>query len=142
MTIYWQDVEEGTEMPPFSRTTTLMNWNRWASVNDEFVPMHMDDDDARANGQQAAFGEGPLRYSYLHSALREWIGDEGDIVFINAQYRGINYKGDTLTCSGRVTGKREENGRHLVDLEIGITNQRGETVTPGNATVALPSRDQ
>ncbi len=140
MTLYWQDIEEGAEIPVFSRTTTLMNWNRWASVNDEFVPMHMDDDDARANGQQAAFGEGPLRYSYLHSVLREWIGDDGDIVFINAQYRGINYKGDTLTCSGRVTGKREENGRHLVDVDIAITNQRGEVVTPGNGTVALPSR--
>ena len=58
------------------------------------------------------------------------IGDDGDIVFINAQYRGINYKGDTLTCSGRVTGKREENGRHLVDVDIAITNQSGETVTP------------
>ena len=85
-------------------------------------------------------GRGRLRYSYLHSALREWIGDGGDIVFINAQYRGINYKGDTLTCSGRVTGKREENGRHLVDVDIAITNQRGEVVTPGNGTVALPSR--
>ena len=74
------------------------------------------------------------------ASLREWIGDDGDIVFINAQYRGINYKGDTLTCSGRVTAKREENGRHLVDVDIAITNQSGETVTPGNATVALPSR--
>ena len=140
MAVYWQDIEEGMEIPAFSRTTTLMNWNRWASVNDEFVPMHMDDDDARANGQDAAFGEGPLRYSYLHSAVRDWIGDDGAIVSINAQYRGINYKGDTLTCSGRVTGMREDNGRHLVDLEIGITNQRGETVTPGQATVALPGR--
>ena len=140
MTVYWEDIVDGYEIPAFARTTDLMNWNRWASVNDEFVPMHMDDDAARENGQQAAFGEGPLRYSYLHSTLRDWIGDDGDIVSIRAQYRGINYKNDTLTCTGRVTAKRMENGRNLVDLDIAITNQRGEVVTPGQATVALPTR--
>jgi len=138
--LYWEDVQVGQEVPPFARTTELGNWNRWAAHNDEFVPMHMDDDAAKENGQPAAFGQGPLRFSYLHSMLREWMGDDGFIVKVSAQMRGINYKHDTLTISGKVKDKRVENGQHLVDLEVGITNQRGENVTPGEATVRLPSR--
>lgn len=137
--LFWEDVREGQEIPVFIRETDFMNWNRWASVNDEFVPMHMDDDAGRENGQPAAFGQGPMRFSYIHNFLREWIGDDGFIVQVSVQMRGINYKHDVLTCSGKVTGKRVENDQHLVDLEVAIKNQRGETVTPGEATVRLPS---
>jgi hypothetical protein len=38
----------GDELPPFVRTTGFDNWNRYAAVNDEFVPIHMDDDAGRA----------------------------------------------------------------------------------------------
>src|SRR5881398_3196658 len=34
----------GTELPVFVRTTGFHNWNRYAAVNDEFVPIHMDDE--------------------------------------------------------------------------------------------------
>ena len=139
--VYWEDVAEGQEIPSFFRKTDLMNWNRWASVNDEYVPMHMDDDAARENGQPAAFGQGPLRFSYLHSLLRQFAGDDGEVVLVRAQMRGINFKHDELTCTGKVTGKRVEDGRHLVDLDVAITNQRDEVVTPGQATVELPSRE-
>jgi acyl dehydratase len=138
--VFWEDVTEGQELPTFFRKTDLMNWNRWASVNDEYVPMHMDDDAAKENGQPAAFGQGPLRFSYLHSLLRQFAGDDGDVVLVRAQMRGINFKHDELTCSGKVTGKRVDGGRHLIDLDIAITNQRDEVVTPGQATVELPTR--
>jgi hypothetical protein len=42
---------------------------------------------------------------------------------------------------GRITRKYlAEGGRPAVDLEIRGENQRGETTTPGHATVLLPSR--
>src|ERR1019366_2120745 len=75
--VYFDDVKVGDEMPTWSRTTNFMHWNRYAAVNDEFVPFHMDDDDGRkAGNQQGAFGMGNLRYAYLANALRDWIGDE------------------------------------------------------------------
>ena len=141
MTLYWQDVEYGAEIPQFSRTTTLMNWNRWAATYDEFVGYHMDDEGAKENGQPAVIGQGRIRVSYLHTLVRKWIGDEGAILTLNAQLRGINFKNDVLTCTGQVTDKRiDDEGRHVVDLEMLITNQKGEKVTPGTATVELPSR--
>ena len=119
-----------------------MNWNRWAATYDEFVPYHMDDEGARENGQPSVIGQGRIRLSYLHTLLRQWMGDEGYIVRLNVQMRGINFKNDVLTCTGRVTGKRrDDTGTHLVDLELAITNQNGDLITPGEATIRLPSRD-
>jgi hypothetical protein len=35
-----------------------------------------------------------------------------------------------------------EDGRHVVDIELRGTNQRGVVTCPGRATVALPSRKE
>ena len=62
--VYFEDVNVGDEMPPWSRKTGFMNWNRYAAVNDEFVPFHMDDEAGRAaKNEQGAFGMGNLRYA-------------------------------------------------------------------------------
>ena len=42
--------------------------------------------------------------------------------------------------AGAVTGKREEDGRCLVDLEIRGTKADGQVLMPGTATVRLPRR--
>lgn len=138
---YWDDVSEGEELPSFVRTTDLMHWNRYAAVNDEFIPIHMDDAAGQAAGQPAAFGMGNLRFAYLHNLLRAWLGDDGDIRRVSVQYRGFNQKHDTLTCYGKVTRQYEDEGEPRIDLEVWVENQHGQVVTPGQATVALPRRN-
>ena len=140
--VYWEDVEIGQEITPWSRKTDFMHWNRYAAVNDEFVYIHMDDEAGRAAlNEQGAFGMGNLRFAYLHNMLRDWAGDEAQVRKLGCQYRSINQKDDVLTCVGTITGKRVENGEHLVDLTVDVRNQEGKSTAPGEATVALPSRD-
>jgi acyl dehydratase len=123
-------------LPPFVRTTTFANWNRYAAVNDEFIDIHMDADAARAAGLPDAIGMGNLRLAYLHNLLHDWVGGEGDIVELRCEFRGLNLRGDTLSCHAETTGEREVDGHRLVDLDIGVRNQDGAETTPGAATVA------
>jgi len=130
-------LDVGTELPVFTRATGLANWNRYAAVNSEFVPIHMDDEAGKAAGMGGAFGMGNLQWSYLHALVRSWIGDEGRIVNFSCQFRSPNVKGQTVEAHGKVVGVRDEGGEKLVDLEI-WTIANGETVlAPGKATVAL-----
>jgi acyl dehydratase len=139
--VYFEDVSVGDALPAWSRRTDLMSWNRYAAVNDEFVPFHMDDEAGRAALNEAgAFGMGNLRYAYLLNALRDWIGDEGEIREVGCQYRAINQKGDVLTVSGTVTDCRMEDGEHRVYLDVNVLNQDGAATCPGHAVVVLPSR--
>jgi acyl dehydratase len=138
--VYFEDVEVGQELPSFERQTNMMHWNRFAAVNDEFIPMHMDDEAGRASGQAGAFGMGNLRWSYLLNALRDWAGDEADIRELSVQFRAINNKDDVLRTHAVVTEKKQENGDNLVVLEVDVLNQKDEKTTPGRAIVALPSR--
>lgn len=139
--LYFEDVELGDELPEWSRQTDFMHWNRYAAVNDEFVPFHMDDEAGRAaKNAKGAFGMGNLRYAYIVNALRDWIGDEAEIREVGCQYRVINQKHDVLTVTGRVVEKTTENGENLVKLETNVLNQDGESTCPGHAVLVLPSR--
>jgi acyl dehydratase len=134
-------VSVGDELPPWSRQTDFTSWNRFAAVNDEFVPHHMDDEAGRASGNpQGAFGMGSLRFAYLANALRDWIGDEAEIRQISCQHRALNQKNDLLTVVGRVVAKSVEDGENRVTLATDVVNQRGETTCPGSAVVVLPGR--
>lgn len=126
-----------TELPPYVRTTGLGNWNRYAAVNDEFIDIHMDDEAARAIGMPGVFGMGNLRISYLHNLLVEALGTGGDIVEFRCEFRGLNLKGDTLTCGGTVGEVADVDGYRLATLTLGVTNQDGVDTTPASATVVL-----
>jgi acyl dehydratase len=140
--VYFEDVKVGEEIPAWSRRTEFMNWNRYAAVNDEFVPFHMDDEAGRAAlNEQGAFGMGNLRYAYLLNALRDWIGDEAEIREVGCEYRAINQKGDVLTVKGTVTDKRVEDGEGRVFLDVNVVNQDGAATCPGHAVVVLPTRE-
>ena len=139
--VYFEDVSVGDEMPNWSRTTNFMHWNRYAAVNDEFVPFHMDDEAGRrAGNKEGAFGMGNLRYAYLANALRDWIGDEAEVREIGCQYRAINQKNDTLSVVGKVVEKEVVDGENRVKLTTNVMNQEGEATCPGHAVVVLPNR--
>ena len=139
--VCFEDVSVGDEMPVWSRQTDFMHWNRYAAVNDEFVPFHMDDEAGRkAGNKEGAFGMGNLRYAYLVNALRDWIGDEAEIREIGCQYRAINQKNDTLSVVGKVVEKEVIDGENRVKLTTNVMNQNGDATCPGHAVVVLPNR--
>jgi acyl dehydratase len=137
----YDEISVGDRLPEWSRTTGFMEWNRYAAVNDEFVPFHMSDEvGRRAGNEQGAFGMGNLRYAYIVNALRDWIGDEADIREVGCQYRAINQQGDTLTVTGLVTKKALEDGERHVYLDLNVKNQDGADTCPGHAIVAAPKQ--
>ena len=139
--IFFDDVGVGDELPEWSRTTDFMHWNRFAAVNDEFMPFHMDDAEGRRAGNpHGAFGMGNLRFAYLLNALQDWIGDEAEVREIGCQYRVMNQKGDTLTVRGQVVEKFVVDGEARVRLAFSVFNQEGASTCPGHAVVALPTR--
>ncbi|MYB38672.1 MAG: hypothetical protein F4Y26_15075 [Gammaproteobacteria bacterium] len=138
MTVSFEDIQIGDKLPAWSRKTSFAEWNRYAAVNEEFVPFHMDDEAGRRAGNEAgAFGMGNLRYAYIVNALREWIGDDAIVREVGCQYRAINQKDDVLTVTGEVTAKKAEDGEQRVYLDINVVTQAGAPTCPGHAVVAL-----
>jgi len=129
----------GQELPTFERVSGFHAWNRYAAVNEEFIPIHMDDDAGRRAGNPGAFGMGNLQVAYIHALLRQWIGDDGRIVSVSCQMRAPNLRGPRTIAGGRVTDIRAGGDETLVDLEVWTETEDGTKLAPGTATVALPA---
>ena len=110
-------------------------------VPDVAQRVHWDSAWAQAIGNPMAYDYGVMRDCWLSHFVTDWMGDDAWLVTQSSQIRKFNYIGDTHIITGDVVGKRVEDGRCLVDIEMRGTNQRGTVTCPGTATVALPSRE-
>jgi acyl dehydratase len=129
------DLTAGAELPAFVRETGLPNWNRYAAVNDEFIPIHMEDEAGRAAGFPTAIGMGNLLWSYAHILLRDWMGEHGRIEQVSAKFQQPNLRNTTVTVHGRVAEASPADGGARVAVELWTTDDTGRTLTTGQATV-------
>src|SRR3990170_4670001 len=74
--LYWEDVRDGQDVPPYSQKVGYMELNRFAGANNELVPIHMDPDYAKnvANLPDVIV-MGNLKLAYIANALTDWAGD-------------------------------------------------------------------
>jgi acyl dehydratase len=129
----------GMEIPPMQHSPDFAHWNRYAAVNDEFVPIHMDEAAGREAGFESAIGMGNLQWAYLHNVLEAWAGEAGRLIALSCQFRSANARGQTVTARARVTGLQDVDGQAHVELETWTEDQNGTRVATGNATVVIGS---
>jgi acyl dehydratase len=110
-------------------------------ANEPIYSVHYNHSAARAMSVAFQYDVGFQRQCWQIHHLTHWCGDAGWLKECSAQYRRFVYLSDVVELRGEVTGKRvDADGEHVVDIATRAVNQRGETVMPGTAVVALPSR--
>jgi acyl dehydratase len=120
------------KLPPISRHQLAL----YCGGSGDHNPIHVDIDFAKKFGFKDVFAHGMLSMAFLGRHLTNWV-PQNQIRKLGTRFTSITWVGDVITVSGKVTGKREENGQKLVDLEVRCTNQNGQDTLQGNATVAL-----
>ena len=138
--IYWEDVSEGTDMPPLVKNPTTQQLVKYAGASGDYYQIHYDKDFAKGNGLDDVILHGALKNAFLGQYMTDWMGPLGTLAMLSCQYRGMDSPGQPITAKGSVTRKYQEDGRNLVDCEIWLENTEGQKTTPGSATVELPSR--
>jgi acyl dehydratase len=117
---------------PMTRTDFV----RYVGASHDFNPNHHDEVYAQANGNKTVFGMGMLAGGYCARLLTSWLGVAA-LTRLRIRFASRFWPGDVLTCTAKVTGKREAGGRRLVDCEFSAVNQAGEVIIRGDATAAL-----
>ena len=124
--------ERSEEFPPLTRTMFV----KYAGASGDFNPMHHDDTIATQVGNPSVFGHGMLTMGLAARVVKDWFGPEAMRRF-QVRFAKQVWPGDVLTCTAVVTGKREENGEQLVDVDIRVANQDGVESVTGAATAAV-----
>jgi acyl dehydratase len=113
------------------------------SAQEPIYSVHYNLQAARAMSVAFQYDVGFQRQCWQIHHLTHWSGDLAWIKECRAEYRKFVYLSDVIELGGEVTGTRvDDDGEHVVDLRTWAVNQRGETVMPGTAVIALPSRGQ
>jgi acyl dehydratase len=137
--IFFEDVNEGDEAPSRTHTLTRTDLVKYAGASGDFNPMHHDEVKAKAGGQPSVFGHGMFSMGLLASAITDYVG-VGNVTDYKVRFARQTWPDEELSTKIVVTGKRKEDGKNLVDLEVSLANGAGEVKVVGEATAALPSR--
>jgi acyl dehydratase len=138
--VYVDDVSPGDEIPALVKNCTSRQLVMWAAASGDFYEIHYDVEYARSIGLQGIVVHGALKNAFLGQLLHDWVAPAGRVVRFGCSYRGLDYPSEDLRCGGTVRRVYDEDGEHLVELEIRIDGHDGVVTTPGSAVVALPSR--
>lgn len=104
--------------------------------------VHWDQFMAAEIGMPGPYDYGSQRGAWATHLMTNWAGDDGWVCEVFVKYRSMNFVGDTVWMSGKVTRKWRgaKTGIGYVECETNGINQRGDNIMPGTAVVALPSR--
>ena len=139
--IYFEDVEEGAEVPTLEKNPTTQQLVKYAGASGDYYQIHYDLNFAKANNLPDVILHGALKNAFLGQIVTDWMGEEGTLRKLSVQYRGMDVPGTPIYGKGMVKRKFTENGENLVECEIWLENHEGQKTTPGKAVVALPSRN-
>ena len=121
----------------FTKTVTETDIIIYAGISGDFNPAHMDAEAAKEGvfGQRVAHGM--LSAGFISNVLGTQLPGPGTI-YMGQELRFVKpvYVGDTVTATVTVTERIPEKNR--LKLDTVVTNQRGEAVITGSATVMPP----
>ena len=139
----FEDVLIGQEIPVVVKgPMTTAHVMRWSASMENWHRIHYDWRYATEHDKLPdVMVNGSWKQHVMVQLLTDWVGETGWLWKISFQFRGMNVPGDTLTAWGRVVGKEERGLYGVVDLEIGLKNQKGDEGTPGTARVVLRRRN-
>lgn len=139
--IFYEDVVEGQELPPFEKQVTTVNILMYLSTVWLMDRIHFDHPFAtQRRGLPNVVAPGNMAGDYYTQFLTEWAGEKGNLRKLSIQFRSFMLPGDILTCRGKIIRKYVEEGKGCLELELSLTNPSGINCVPGKAIVELPTR--
>lgn len=139
-TRYYEDVQEGMELPPVTKTVTTTQMFLYSAVTRNPHRIHYDEKFAHSEGLPAVLVQGPLQGAQLSTYVTDWMGPAGFLKKFSYSNRGMALPGQPLTLRGKVIRKLQVDERSAVELELWEENAAGDILVPASATILLPSR--
>lgn len=121
----------------FTKTVTESDINLYAGISGDFNPAHINAEAAKGSMFGQRIAHGMLSAGFISNVLGMQLPGPGTI-YMGQELRFVKpvYIGDTVTATATVIERNEEKNR--LKLETVVTNQKGEPVITGTATVMPP----
>ena len=138
MSLSFDTVDVGDELPPLNLTLTSEQVRTYAEVANMPGGRFMSDDEARAEGLPGQIVPGNMSLALFSRLLTGW-GEGVRLRRISATFRAIVRPSVPLTLSAVVTEKHSSDHGNFVECDLLLENADGERLVTGTATVLLPA---
>jgi 3-methylfumaryl-CoA hydratase len=136
VTLRFADLRVGLELPARAHTATNVSLFMYNAAVWNPHRIHYDAAyTTEVEKHPAIVIDGPLQGDWLSQCVLNWLGDDGALVRFAYSNRRAAYLGETLVTGGAITAL--DAATCSAELELRVTNERGEVTTPGSATVKL-----
>jgi acyl dehydratase len=123
------DSHEIPVVEELSRTQLVM----YAGASGDYNPLHTDEVYATTvAGYPSVIAHGQLTMGLTAKVITDWI-DDGELSGFGVRFKRQVWPGDTLTATATVSAVEDQEGAHMVELEVSTVNQNGESVMTGYA---------
>jgi 3-hydroxybutyryl-CoA dehydratase len=146
MTVYLEDLREGSEYLSASRTVSSHDITAFAGLSGDFSPLHTDDEWARENTPfSGRIAHGALIFSASQGLRTPVVDDIAVIAFLGFERTlvGPVYPGDTISARWtveQVRRSRSRPDRGIARLSVAVVNQDGSIVQRGSDTYLAAAR--
>ena len=130
-----KDVAFGAELPVFDPDTSLANVARFTRAARWSSPRFTDHEAARKQGLPGALVPGIMSQGFLAAMIHRW-APTAAIQRIDTVFRAPVLVDEPCHINGVVTDVDEEAG--VVEIDLTVTNDAGETRVFGTAKAKLP----
>jgi len=130
------EVEFGVELPVFEPDTSLENVRRFVKAAHWEGPRFTDHEAARREGLPGALVPGIMSQGFLAAMIHRWAPD-ALIENVDTVFRAPVLVDERYQIAGVVTDIDTDSGK--VEIDLTVTNGKGETRVFGTASVRLPA---
>ncbi len=130
------EVEFGVELPVFEPDTGLENVRRFVKAAHWEGPRFTDHEAARKEGLPGALVPGIMSQGFLAAMIHRWAPD-AIIENVDTVFRAPVLVDELYRIAGVVTDIDVPTGK--VEIDLTVTNAKGETRVFGTATIRLPA---
>jgi acyl dehydratase len=139
--LVWDEVTVPADLPEMIDEISYQRVVMNPGATWDYFPGHYDPAYAQEHGHPTIFVNTMHIAGFIDRIATEWAGPYSRVVRRTMSMRGSIYAGDSMVGRARVTDKRRETldgtTRYLVDLEVNVSNQRGELCCPARVTLEL-----
>jgi acyl dehydratase len=138
MTVSFDQVNVGDEIPALSVELNQMMLWIYAGASGDFNPIHVDKEFGENVGLGGTIAHGLSSMARMGKCLTDWVGDPGKLKQFKVRFSAPARPGDTVTFKGKISEKKEEGGKKVLVLDAWAENQDGaQILSKGMAVVEL-----
>jgi acyl dehydratase len=141
--IDWNAIDVPVELPEVTDQISYQRVVMNTGATWDYFPGHYNPTYAQSQGHPTIFVNTMHLAGFADRIATQWAGPRSRVVRRKMTLAGSIYAGDTMVGRGRAIAKRcdtsVEPPCYLIDLQIEVTNQRGELCCPVELTLQLPN---